>query len=331
MHGITVERTIEILANSEGQKIAVIGDIMLDKFFWGTVNRISPEAPVPVIELQYESSHLGGAANVASNLKSLGLTPILCGVLGNDNSGEEFLNLCKNADLITDGIILDKDRQTTVKTRIIANNQHVARVDREVNSVISPDLQSRFLTYLKSINNLRGIIFEDYNKGMLPKEFIEAIIKYANENEIIVTVDPKQENFFTYKNVDLFKPNKKEAQQAFGFTLNSKENVKQAGLQLLEKLKCKNVLITLGSDGMVLFQDNGNIFSVPTRARQVADVSGAGDTAIATYTASVAGGASVVEAASIANFASGTVCEKPGVVSIEIQDLLATIKRNGNS
>jgi bifunctional ADP-heptose synthase (sugar kinase/adenylyltransferase) len=309
MHGITVERTIEILANSEGQKIAVIGDIMLDKFFWGTVNRISPEAPVPVIELQYESSHLGGAANVASNLKSLGLTPILCGVLGNDNSGEEFLNLCKNADLITDGIILDKDRQTTVKTRIIANNQHVARVDREVNSVISPDLQSRFLTYLKSINNLRGIIFEDYNKGMLPKEFIEAIIKYANENEIIVTV----------------------AQHAFGFTLNSKENVKQAGLQLLEKLKCKNVLITLGSDGMVLFQDNGNIFSVPTRARQVADVSGAGDTAIATYTASVAGGASVVEAASIANFASGTVCEKPGVVSIEIQDLLATIKRNGNS
>ena len=331
MHGITVERTIEILDNSEGQKIAVIGDIMLDKFFWGTVNRISPEAPVPVIELQYESSHLGGAANVASNLKSLGLTPILCGVLGNDNSGEEFLNLCKNAGLITDGIIFDNDRQTTVKTRIIANNQHVARVDREVNFAISSDLQSRFLTYLKSINNLRGIIFEDYNKGMLPKEFIEAIIKYANENEIIVTVDPKQENFFTYKNVDLFKPNKKEAQQAFGFTLNSKENVKQAGLQLLEKLKCKNVLITLGSDGMVLFQDNGNIFSVPTRARQVADVSGAGDTAIATYTASVAGGASVVEAASIANFASGTVCEKHGVVSIEIQDLLATIKRNGNS
>ncbi|MGB9702117.1 MAG: D-glycero-beta-D-manno-heptose-7-phosphate kinase [Candidatus Kapaibacteriota bacterium] len=330
MLSLNIDRVTEILSKAENAKVAVIGDVMLDRFYWGNVNRISPEAPVPVVELNEETYHLGGAANVASNLKSLGLQPILLGVLGNDFAAQEFITLAKNSGLNSDGLFIDKSRSTTVKTRIIANNQHVARIDKETRAKISTDAQTFFENYLKSINNLEAIIFEDYDKGVLSKELIQNIIAFAKKKNILVTVDPKQDNFFYYKGVDLFKPNKKEASLALGKKIDTKENVKQAGLILLESLQCKNLLITLGSEGMILFQEDGNIFSVPTRARQVSDVSGAGDTAIASYTAAIIGGANVIEAASIANFASGTVCEKPGVVSIEINDLLATIKRNGN-
>lgn len=330
MLNIGLERTKEILKNAEGSSVAVIGDIMLDRFFWGNVSRISPEAPVPVVELQKESFHLGGAANVAANLKSLGLNPILLGVIGNDNSGKDFIEICKQLNLSTEGLYVSKERPTTVKTRIIANNQHVARVDREVRKSISHETQDFFLNFLKSAVNLKAIIFEDYNKGMLPKGFIRKIIEFANENGITITVDPKLDNFFEFRDVTLFKPNKKEAQNALGYNLDSVENIRRAGLELLSRLNCQNVLITLGSMGMMLFQQDGNIYSVPTRARQVADVSGAGDTAIASFTAAYIGGGSAAESSSVANFASGTVCEQPGVISIEIPDLLASIKRNGN-
>ncbi|OGU58777.1 MAG: hypothetical protein A2X64_00610 [Ignavibacteria bacterium GWF2_33_9] len=324
-------RTSEVLNNAKGQNVAVIGDIMLDRFFWGNVSRISPEAPVPVVELNNETFHLGGAANVAANFKTLGLNPILMGVLGNDNSGRDFIELCKSMNLETSGLYSSSDRPTTVKTRIIANNQHVARVDREINHYISEDIQNFFMNYLENIQNLKAIIFEDYNKGMLPKEFISKVVDYANDNGIIITVDPKQDNFFDYKHVTLFKPNKKEAQNALGYALDTDENIRKAGLELLSRLDCQNVLITLGSMGMMLFQQDGNIFSVPTRARKVADVSGAGDTAIASFTATYIGGGSSSESASVANFASGTVCEQPGVVPIEIPDLLAAIERNGGN
>jgi len=330
MLNIGLERTIEILKKAEKSSVAVIGDIMLDRFFWGNVSRISPEAPVPVVELQNETFHLGGAANVAANLKTLGLNPILLGVLGNDKSGNDFVELCKKLNLVTDGLHLANGRPTTVKTRIIANNQHVARVDREIRDNISPEIQNFFLNYLKSITNLKAIIFEDYNKGMLPKEFIKKVIDFANDNGITITVDPKQDNFFEFRNVTLFKPNKKEAQTALGYKLDSIESIRRAGLELLSRLDCQNVLITLGSQGMMLFQQDGNIYSVPTRARKVADVSGAGDTVIASFTAAYIGGGSAAEASSVANFASGTVCEQPGVVPIELPDLLESIKRNGN-
>lgn len=329
MTELSIDRVYQILHNAENKKVVVIGDLMLDKFIWGNVSRISPEAPVPVVELENETYHLGGAANVATNLKYLNLVPIMLGVIGDDPTGQEFINYAKNSGLITDGVYVDKNRPTTVKTRIIANNQHVARLDKEVINDITDDIQNYFLEYLTSIDNISAIILEDYNKGMLPQKFIKKIIDYAIENNIFISVDPKQANFFEYQNIDLFKPNKKEASKALNITLNTKEKIKEAGLILLEKLNCKNLLLTLGSDGMMLFQNTGEIYSVPTRARQVADVSGAGDTAIATYTAAHIGGATPVESASLANFASGTVCEKTGVVPIEIEDLIATIKRNG--
>lgn len=329
MTNLSIDRVIEILNNAENKKVVVIGDLMLDKFYLGNVSRISPEAPVPVVELEKETFHLGGAANVATNLKSLKLNPIMIGVIGKDQTGEEFLDHAKKLGLSTDGIYIDAKRPTTVKTRIIANNQHIARLDKEITEDIDEDIQNYFFEFLKAQKNINAIILEDYNKGMLPKNFIKKVIEYARSQNIFISVDPKQQNFFEYQNADLFKPNKKEASKALNVTINTLEKTRKVGLELMEKLRCKNLLLTLGSDGMMLFLENGEIYSVPTRARQVADVSGAGDTAIATYTAAHIGGATPVEAASIANFASGTVCEKSGVVPIEINDLLATIRRNG--
>lgn len=331
MTELTIDRVDEILNNAENKKVVVIGDLMLDKFYWGNVSRISPEAPVPVVELEKETFHLGGAANVATNLKSLKLSPIMIGVIGNDQTGEEFLNYAEKSGLITDGILAMENRPTTVKTRIIANNQHVARLDKEIINEIDHNTQNYFLDFLKSQKDIKAIIIEDYNKGMLPKEFIRKIIEYGISQNIFISVDPKQQNFFEFQNADLFKPNKKEASKALNMPINSRENVIDAGLKLIEKLRCKNLLLTLGSEGMMLIQDSGQIYSVPTRARQVADVSGAGDTAIATYTAAHIGGANPIESASMANYASGAVCEKTGVVPIHINDLISSIKRNGIS
>lgn len=326
---LTIDRSQEILNNAKNKKIAIVGDLMLDIFFWGNVNRISPEAPVPVIELLNETNHLGGAANVASNLQSLGLVPIMLGVLGNDRSGHNFLELCKEQNLDISGIYIDKNRPTTAKTRIIGNNQHIARVDREVTTLIEDEIQQYFMEYLNAQTDLSAIILEDYNKGVLSAKMIREIIKFANDKGIFLAADPKQDNFFEYKDVDLFKPNKKEASKALDIAINNRTNLMEVGNKLLGTLNARNVMLTLGSDGMILFQNNGDTFSVPTRARQVADVSGAGDTAIATYTAAAIGSANPIEAASMANFASGVVCEQPGVVPITPESLISTIQRNG--
>ncbi len=329
MTELTIARSHEILNNAKTKKVAIVGDLMLDIFFWGNVNRISPEAPVPVIELLNETNHLGGAANVASNLQSLGLVPIMLGVLGNDSSGRNFLELCKEQNLDISGIYIDNSRPTTAKTRIIGNNQHIARVDREVITLIEDNIQNYFMQYLNSQNDLSAIILEDYNKGVLSAKLIREIINFANDKGIFIAVDPKQDNFFEFKNVDLFKPNKKEASKALEISINNKTSLMEAGEKLLTNLNARNVMLTLGSEGMILFQNTGDTYSVPTRARQVADVSGAGDTAIATYTAAAIGNANPVEAASMANFASGAVCEQPGVVPITPETLISTIQRNG--
>ena len=328
MPEISIERSKEILHHAENQEIAIIGDIMLDRFIWGNVSRISPEAPVPVLEFERETYHLGGAANVASNIRSLGAKPILLGVLGDDREGKIFLEIMRSQGLNSDGIYIEPAKNTTVKTRLIAVNQHIARIDRETNQTISSRVQEFFLNYLRSLSNLKAIIFEDYNKGTLPKEFIKQVIDYARERNIFISVDPKHDNFFEYQYVNLFKPNLKEAQFALGYPLSSEENLMRAGREMIERMKCQNILLTLGAGGMMLFDQKCKTLSIPTRARQVADVSGAGDTAIATFTVATIGGASIEESAIIANYAAGTVCEKAGVVAIEIEELLGTIKRN---
>ena len=328
MNNMNNERASTILNNAKGKTIAVIGDVMLDRYFWGSVTRISPEAPVPVIDVEKESVHLGGAANVAANLKSLGLETLLCGVIGNDNSGKSFVNVAAQRGINPDGLFIDSNRPTTVKTRIIGNNQQIARIDREVRENISSEGLTYILNNLNNINDLSGIILQDYNKGTITKELIQKVMDFSKLKDIPVYVDPKRDNFFLYKGVTVVKPNRKEAQQALGLALRNETEVISAGKKLLELLNCENVLITLGAEGMMLFEKNGTISSVPTKARHIADVSGAGDTAIATLSATISGGANVQEASAMANYASGIVCEKPGIVSIEIQELLDSIRDN---
>lgn len=327
MNNISIERTKEILSNVDKRKIAVIGDVMLDRFFWGTVNRISPEAPVPVIDLEKESSHLGGAANVASNIASLGATPILYSIIGNDTSGRNFLIESEKIGIDTSGLIIDDNRPTTVKTRIIGNNQHIARLDREVKTKIDTKTEQKLIDMIKSNNNIEAIVFEDYDKGVITNIFVREIIHFANKKGIPVFVDPKLDLFFDYKNVTVFKPNRKEAQQALNRIFKTDEDIIEGGKYILNDLNAEHILLTLGADGMMLFSADGKVEKIPTIARLISDVSGAGDTAIATLATAMVGGANFSEAALLANFASGKVCEMPGVVAITKEKLLEAVEK----
>lgn len=329
MKKIPQSRFNEIYSNFKGKRIAVIGDVMLDRYFWGNVTRVSPEAPVPVIDLNEESYHLGGAANVASNLKSLGLDVLLCGVVGNDNSGEMFKDISKQIGIDPSGLYSEDKRQTTVKTRIIGNNQQIVRLDRESRSNIDSVGEKFIIDTILAQDYLSAIIFEDYNKGALSKALIREVNNFAVKKNIPTYVDPKMKNFFSFTNVTVFKPNKKEAEEAVGLIIENDRDMNRLGKELLTKLKCENVLLTLGKDGMMLFEANGDISSVPTHARHVADVSGAGDTAIATLAAFHSCGATIKEAASLANHAAGVVCGKPGIVSITIEELTGSLMKNG--
>jgi rfaE bifunctional protein kinase chain/domain len=318
----------ELIDKCHGKRIAVVGDIMLDRYYWGSVSRVSPEAPVPVIDLESETWHLGGAANVASNLATLGACPILCGLIGNDSAGDLFRRAAESVGISHKGLYNDPERPTTVKTRIIGNNQQIARLDSEVRDSISGEGEDYIYSVLSNDKELSAIIFEDYNKGTLTPTLIKRIISLAAERSLPVFVDPKFENFFNFQSATVFKPNKKEAAQAIGFPLVTKEDISRAGKLLLEKTNAENILLTLGADGMMLFEKSGAVYSVPTHARRVSDVSGAGDTAIATLSAIVAAGGSVAEAADIANFAAGVVCEQPGIVSITKEALIESIERD---
>jgi rfaE bifunctional protein kinase chain/domain len=327
MQDLNIGRVKEILDGAKGKTVAVIGDVMLDRYFWGKVTRVSPEAPVPVIDYENETYHLGGAANVANNLLSLGVSPILCGVLGDDKYADKFKEICEEQKINSSGLYKDPERLTTVKTRIIGNNQHIARLDRETKDKISDEVEKHILNILTT-EDLAAIVFEDYNKGAITTGLITETIKLAEEKNIPVLVDPKFDNFFTFKKVRFFKPNLKEASRALNIELSSRTDIEKAGREILEKLQAENLLLTLGAMGMMLFEQNGDVSSVPTRARMVADVSGAGDTAIATLTVATIGGAKPKEAATIANLAAGVVCEHPGIVSIKPLDLFDSVVRN---
>lgn len=326
MESLSRQRIDELLNNISGKKIAVIGDVMIDRYIWGAVNRISPEAPVPVVEVESESVRLGGAANVANNIASLGAKPFLIGVVGDDSSGNEFRSTLLQQGTPHDGIITDASRPTTVKTRVIAHHQHVVRIDHEEKTDIGVEVQHLIFSALeKNIAHLDAIIIEDYNKGAIVKDLIHRIIALANARKKIITVDPKFNNFFEYKNVTVFKPNKKETEEALGKKIVSDLDVVSAGRNLLERLNAENVLMTRSEKGMSLIERNGNVSHVPTKARKVADVSGAGDTVIATLTTMLASGATVAEASVLANYAGGIVCGEVGIIPIDPAVLRSTI------
>jgi rfaE bifunctional protein kinase chain/domain len=326
MTKLNKDKTLSIIESFNNKKIAIIGDLMLDRYLWGSAVRISPEAPVPVVDIVQESNRLGGSANVANNIISLGGIAYPVGIIGDDFNGKILLDLMNSNQFVRDGIITDPTVPTTVKTRVIANNQHVVRIDRENKHMISKDSHQNLLNFIKSnIKTFDAIIIEDYNKGVVTKELINNIIMLAAEFNIPVTVDPKYDNFFEFKNVMVFKPNRKEAEEAIGRKFKDDEELFSAMKSMMEKLDCKSVLITRGEKGMALLEKSGELTLINTHARNVADVSGAGDTVISALTMAIISGATAKEAAIISNYAAGIVCEEVGVVPIIKEILLNKI------
>ncbi|HSD63336.1 MAG TPA: D-glycero-beta-D-manno-heptose-7-phosphate kinase [Ignavibacteriaceae bacterium] len=329
MVSIPVRRMNELKKNFKGLNVAVIGDMMLDCYFQGDVKRISPEAPVPVVEVGNEFFRFGGAANVALNILKLSGNPLPVGVIGYDNDGSIFTSLINESNINAEGIFLDEERPTTSKTRVIANNQHVVRIDKESKEYISKNVQNKIFNYLEAHSkNLDAIILEDYNKGVLTPSLIEKIIQLALSKDIIVTVDPKFNNFFSYKNVTVFKPNRNEAEDVLGIKIRTDEDISNAGNKILEKLNAEYVLLTLGEGGIVVFEKGKPAKRMPTKARKVADVSGAGDTVISTLTMAMAAKADIIEASYLANFAGGIVCGEIGIVPIELDKLFDSVKED---
>ena len=316
------DNLLDILNKSKNKKIAVIGDIMLDRYRWGNHARMSPEAPVPVVEIESTSESLGGASNVFNNLYFLGAKPILIGVVGNDEAGEIIKRKVQTENLPTDGIFTDSTRITSVKERVISNGQHVVRLDWEGRSKISEEIQRKIIDYLNTIiRDLDAVIIQDYNKGVVDSELIDKIVAKCIANETILAVDPKFENFFSYKKTTLFKPNVLETEKALGMNIKTQSDIRKAGRELLDRMECGCVLITQGRDGMTLFHKNGTVEQIQSRVRKVSDVSGAGDTVIASFTLALTTGASYVEAAQIAAISAGIVCEEVGVVPVEIRKI----------
>jgi rfaE bifunctional protein kinase chain/domain len=327
MNKLSSDRLLAILESARGKRVAVIGDFMLDRHLSGTVRRISPEAPVPIVEIEAESSGLGGAGNVVSNLAGLGVRPIAFGVIGEDRAGEMLKDHIVDEGGDGSGLILSKDRKTSEKIRIIADDQHVVRADRETLSAITIDEEERLLSAVKSaLVSIDAVILQDYNKGVLTERVITDLIALFSRNQVPISVDPKFDNFLTYRGVHLFKPNVKEVERALGVRAETDQQIMDVGLRLYEKLSPDLLMITRGEKGIALFTEKDRMQTIPTRARQVHDVSGAGDTVISTFAVADLAGATPMEAAAIANLAGGIVCGHVGVVSITISELTETIE-----
>lgn len=317
----------------EGKKIVVIGDVMIDAYTIGHVSRLSPEAPVPVVNLNHNEYRLGGAANVALNLIAMGAQPIICSVVGNDSNATIMSELLQSTGMYSAGLVKSNARKTTVKTRVIANSQQLLRIDDEQTNLINEDEENQLITLVEKLiqDGIDAIIFEDYNKGVLSPNVIDQVIRLANANGVITTVDPKKEQFLSYKNVTLFKPNLKELKEGLNFSFDftsDRNEFEQAVLLLEEKISCKISFVTLSEHG-VFIKQNDEKFYAEAHLRSIADVSGAGDTVIALATLCLCAGLPIQEIAEIANIAGGLVCEEIGVVSInkerlkrEIQSLL---------
>ena len=320
------EQIISIFDSFNDMNVMIVGDVMIDAYYSGKVDRISPEAPVPVIHVTSSEKRLGGAANVARNIKSLGANPILCSAIGNDFLAEELKDLMTSENMRTDGIISFDGRKTTLKTRIISGSQQMMRIDEEEISNLSTNQSETFLNKLEQIiseNKIDVILFEDYDKGLLEPGLIKAIVKMANVLNIPTCVDPKKKNFLSYKNVSLFKPNKKELEEGLKLHVDFSDlnELKKAHASLNETLKHRISLITLSEHGVfVANEENAEI--IPAHIRNISDVSGAGDTVISVAALCLAANANAREIAQISNLAGGLVCEKVGVVPVDKGQLL---------
>jgi len=323
-----LEKRIENIINQFSHlRIGIVGDVMIDKYIWGKVTRISPEAPVPVVSQTSSECRLGGAANVARNILSLKAQPILFSIIGDDYYGDIFCDLLSKEGIKDEGIIKSKERITTVKTRIIAGSQQLLRVDNEIEYPLSNELEQKLLNLIKPYlqsKSINALIFEDYDKGVITTKLIQELVKLCNENNIPILVDPKKRNFHFYKNVTLFKPNFKEVTEALNLNIEKTDiiGLKKVAEKLHEDYNIKIVMITLSENG-IFISNNGNFYHVPAVKRDIADVSGAGDTVVSIAALSLAINLTIKQIAYICNTAGGIVCEKVGVVPIDVESLLS--------
>lgn len=320
-----------ILQQLENHEILILGDVMIDRYLTGSVNRISPEAPVPVVLHQTTEDRLGGAANVALNILALGSTPILCSVIGKDEAGIQLKNnILPENNITSEGLVFSDTRRTTVKTRILGNNQQMLRIDSEDTYNLNAAEQENLWTKIRELlttRPIRAIILQDYNKGVLVPGLIETVLKEARKAGILTAVDPKKVNFFAYQGVDLFKPNLKEIRDSAPFSVQpTLESLREAAQFLNEQLKNRLTMITLSEKGLFL-DDTKEARVYPTVARNVADVSGAGDTVISIATLAMVAGLPLETIATLSNLAGGQVCEFPGVVPVDRAILAAELSQ----
>ncbi|HET9533175.1 MAG TPA: D-glycero-beta-D-manno-heptose-7-phosphate kinase [Blastocatellia bacterium] len=326
MTSLTRERAVKITGSFASKRIVVLGDVMLDEFVWGRVRRISPEAPVPVVEVERQTLALGGAGNVVSNLVAMGATAVPIGIAGDDVDAERLRSAFASLGVRTDGLVTDSSRPTTLKTRIIAHNQQVVRADRENRSPVASAVEDRVVDmFCREIAEADAVVVSDYSKGLLTPGLLARTLRQARERGLTVCLDPKTRSFTHYQPVTVITPNNQEAAGAAGITIEDEDSLIEAGRRILGSIDCRAVLVTRGEEGMTLFADGGVVTHIPTVAREVYDVTGAGDTVIATLALALATGADLAEAAVLANHAAGVVVGKVGTATVTRDELMETI------
>jgi len=321
------EDLIRSIRNFRGKRILVVGDLMLDRFIWGSVSRISPEAPVPVVEIRKESTCLGGAANVATNIRSLGGTPVPLGILGDDFEGKRLREEFRRLGSPLGGLIVEKGRPTSIKTRIIAHHQQVCRTDREDRSPIPASLQSRIADRFRAaLPSVDAVVVSESAKGLITAPLLKQILPLAKAARKIVCIDPKLRDFSVYRPATIITPNAAEAEHASGVAISGTQDLIRAGKKILRQSGIEHLLITRGEEGMALFESNSRVTHIPTVAQEVFDVTGAGDTVISTLALSLVSGLSMLAAAVLSNIAAGIVVGKLGTASATPDELTAAIR-----
>jgi len=319
-----------ILPHIRGKRVLVIGDIMVDEYIGGSVSRISPEAPVPVVEVETEELRLGGAANVAANVRSLGGNPALIGVVGDDAAAERLTDDLARDGIDGQGIIVDRGRPTTIKTRIIAGSQQIVRFDKEEREEVRGEHLARLSHSAEErLSEFDGLIISDYGKGVISGPFLQWLIPKALRLNKIISVDPKENHFPLYRGVTVITPNHKEAGVACGKAIKTEEDLNAAGQDLLSGIGVQGVLITRGAQGMRLFERGKPPVQIDTVAQEIYDVVGAGDTVVAALTLALAAGANLEQAARISNYAAGVVVGKKGTATVTLKELKTSLRANG--
>ncbi len=320
MKHIDTQKLLDIVFKFKGKRILVLGDVMLDRYLYGTVERISPEAPVPIVKLISEEYRLGGAANVANNIKEMGGEVFLIGSCGNDSEGNTLKEILGKRQI---PFFLFEKKDTTVKTRIISKGQQLLRLDKETIEEEFVDIE----TFKKLISHYQTVVVSDYGKGFVTEKILNILITSEDKR---VLIDPKKRNFFKYKNCYLITPNKKETSQWWGREVTEKKEILDAGEYILDASNSKNLLITLGKDGMVVFLEDGSVWKIPAVVHNVFDVTGAGDVVISSLSLAIASGANLLNSSYISNIAAGISVGKPGTATVSVEEIINSLNKNSN-